>query len=70
MLIKLSERFLLSTDLNNLASVTYSHAATKLYLSTGTQDIGNTNTINVSTGLQSFNLGNLTIGIHYVLRKK
>ncbi len=66
---ELSNRFLLTCNVNNLLSVGYYHGRSNAYSANGTvASQGTGSGFNLTTGLNSFSLGNIGFGVRYLLR--
>lgn len=69
LLYQLNQRFLLSTQLNNLISLSYQHMKNTSYNGNNPPVIGRNNNIAFSTGLNGFSLNNIQVGVNYLLKK-
>lgn len=67
LLYQLNQRFVLSTQLNNLVSLEFGH--NKSTTSNGTSSVNSTtNQVGFSTGLNGFSLNSVGIGVSYLLK--
>lgn len=70
LLYELSPRFLLSWELSNLVAVSYRYQVETGKLANGTTSYKNvSNNVSLLTNLSGFNLGNVGIGVRYMLKK-
>jgi hypothetical protein len=69
LLYHLNNRFLLSASLVNLASLSYSFNESKIFPNWSTSYNTKSNTFNLNSGLNGFNLYNVAFGFKYLLKK-
>lgn len=69
LLYQLNQRFLLSTQLNNLVSLSYQHTKNTSYNGNNPPFVGRNNSLAFSTGLNGFSLNNVQVGVNYLLKK-
>jgi len=67
LLYQLNQRFLLSTQLNNLLSLEYGHGKSTT-TNGNVSTTGNSNWVGFSTGLNGFSLNSVGIGVNYLLK--
>lgn len=65
---QLNRHFILTGNVSNLLNISYSHADTRTFNTTGTLNgEGRSNSFALTTGLSSFSLNSFNIGVRYLL---
>lgn len=70
LLYQLNKRFLISTQLLNIASLSYSFGSADNYTSTTSFNTTKSNSVSLNTGLNGYNLNSISFGFKYLLLPK
>lgn len=70
LLYQLNKRFLISTQLLNIASLSYSFGSADNYTSTTSFNTTKSNSVSFNTGLNGYNLNSISFGFKYLLLPK